>query len=110
MSRGPSVLRRVGPKASHLLACWSADESSLLLYRKVYEITSHERVQCRVQKSSRSFESYWAGTHATAGGKRILHPAYKMIAQLGRELTPPAEGILSRTLYADDKLKVVGFG
>ena len=37
-------------------------------------------------------------------------PTYKFIAELGREFTPPAEGILSRTLYADDRLKVVGFG
>jgi quercetin dioxygenase-like cupin family protein len=35
---------------------------------------------------------------------------YKFIADLGRELTPPAEGIHSRTLHADDRLKVVGFG
>jgi len=37
-------------------------------------------------------------------------PVYKLIADLGRELVPPTEGILSRTLYADDRLKVVGFG
>ena len=29
---------------------------------------------------------------------------------MGRELPAPAEGILSRTLYGDDRLKVVGFG
>ena len=37
-------------------------------------------------------------------------PAYKFLADLGAELVPPAEGILSRTLHADDRLKVVGFG
>ena len=35
---------------------------------------------------------------------------YKFIGDLGSELTPPASGILSRTLFADDRLKVVGFG
>ena len=37
-------------------------------------------------------------------------PAYKLIDELAAELVPPAEGILSRTLYTDDRLKVVGFG
>jgi quercetin dioxygenase-like cupin family protein len=36
--------------------------------------------------------------------------AYTHVVDLGRELVPPADGILSRTLYADDRLKVVGFG
>jgi quercetin dioxygenase-like cupin family protein len=40
----------------------------------------------------------------------MTDPAYKLIAELGKELAPPAEGILSRTLYADDRLKAVGFG
>ena len=35
---------------------------------------------------------------------------YKFIADLAKELVPPAGGILSKTLYADDRLKVVGFG
>ena len=35
---------------------------------------------------------------------------YTHLADLGRELVPPADGILSRTLYAGDRLKVVGFG
>jgi quercetin dioxygenase-like cupin family protein len=35
---------------------------------------------------------------------------YKLIADLGKELVPPADGILSRTLFASDRLKVVGFG
>lgn len=36
--------------------------------------------------------------------------AYTFIADLARELTPPAAGIHSRTLHADDRVKVVGFG
>ena len=39
-----------------------------------------------------------------------MEPAYKFVADLTGELTPPAEGILSRTLHNDDRLKVVGFG
>jgi quercetin dioxygenase-like cupin family protein len=39
-----------------------------------------------------------------------MSAAYTHLADLGRELVPPADGILSRTLYADDRLKVVGFG
>lgn len=39
-----------------------------------------------------------------------MNPAYKFVADLTRELVPPAEGILSRTLYNDDRFKVVGFG
>lgn len=40
----------------------------------------------------------------------MSEPTYKLIVELGRELAPPAEGILSRTLYSDDRVKVVGFG
>jgi quercetin dioxygenase-like cupin family protein len=35
---------------------------------------------------------------------------YTFLADLGKELTPPADGILSRTLFSNDRLKVVGFG
>jgi quercetin dioxygenase-like cupin family protein len=40
----------------------------------------------------------------------MAEPAYTFITELGRELSPLAEGIHSRTLYADDRLKVIGFG
>ncbi|MFO0848973.1 MAG: cupin domain-containing protein [Gemmataceae bacterium] len=40
----------------------------------------------------------------------MSEPTYKFVEDLARELVPPSEGILSRTLYADDRLKVVGFG
>jgi quercetin dioxygenase-like cupin family protein len=40
----------------------------------------------------------------------MAEPTYTFITELGRDLSPPAEGIHSRTLYADDRLKVVGFG
>jgi quercetin dioxygenase-like cupin family protein len=46
----------------------------------------------------------------TGEGNNMADPAYKLVAGLGAELVPPAEGILSRTLHADDRLKVVGFG
>src|SRR5262249_5536837 len=45
-----------------------------------------------------------------ARGINVPDTTYKFIAELGRELPAPAEGILSRTLCADDRLKVVGFG
>lgn len=35
---------------------------------------------------------------------------YKYFLDLAREAEPPADGILSRTLYQDDKLKAVLFG
>jgi quercetin dioxygenase-like cupin family protein len=35
---------------------------------------------------------------------------YTLVTDLGKELTPPASGILSRTLYGGDRLKAVGFG
>jgi quercetin dioxygenase-like cupin family protein len=37
-------------------------------------------------------------------------PVYRLIPELGQEFTPPTDGIHSRTLYADDRLKVIGFG
>ena len=40
----------------------------------------------------------------------MAEPTYTFITELGRDLSPPAEGIHSRTLYADDRLKVIGFG
>jgi quercetin dioxygenase-like cupin family protein len=35
--------------------------------------------------------------------------AYKLFPDVAKELVPPADGILSRTLFAGDRLKVVGF-
>jgi quercetin dioxygenase-like cupin family protein len=35
---------------------------------------------------------------------------YTFLADLAKELAPPADGILSRTLFSSDRLKVVGFG
>jgi quercetin dioxygenase-like cupin family protein len=35
---------------------------------------------------------------------------YRFIPDLRAEITPPADGILSRTLHNDDQLKVVLFG
>ncbi len=35
---------------------------------------------------------------------------YTLVVDLVRELEPPAKGILSRTLYGDERLKAVGFG
>jgi quercetin dioxygenase-like cupin family protein len=35
---------------------------------------------------------------------------YHLIPDLAAEAQPPAKGILSRTLYSDDRLKVVLFG
>jgi quercetin dioxygenase-like cupin family protein len=39
-----------------------------------------------------------------------MNPPYAYIANLIQEAQPPADGILSRTLYEDDHLKVVLFG
>src|SRR5690242_381545 len=36
--------------------------------------------------------------------------SYTHIADLAREVPPPADGTLSRTLYQDDRLKAVVFG
>jgi quercetin dioxygenase-like cupin family protein len=35
---------------------------------------------------------------------------YTHFSDLGKEVQPPDKGILSRTLYSDDRLKVVLFG
>jgi hypothetical protein len=56
------------------------------------------------------YEQRWTGVSSCWEGNDMSEPAYKLIAELRRELSPPAEGILSRTLYAHDRLKVVGFG
>lgn len=40
----------------------------------------------------------------------MTSPAYTLFADLAREAEPPADGILSRTLFNDDRLKVVLFG
>lgn len=39
-----------------------------------------------------------------------MRPDYTFFADLVREAAPPAAGILSRTLFADDRLKAVLFG
>lgn len=39
-----------------------------------------------------------------------MEPAYTLVPDLARDVAPPADGILSRTLYQDDRVKVVGFG
>ena len=36
--------------------------------------------------------------------------SYTHFSDLAKEVQPPAKGILSRTLYSDDRLKVVLFG
>jgi quercetin dioxygenase-like cupin family protein len=39
-----------------------------------------------------------------------MSPTYTHIADLATEAEPPADGILSRTLYNDEQVKVVLFG
>ena len=39
-----------------------------------------------------------------------MEETYKLVADVAKELVPPADGILSRALFASDRLKVVGFG
>ena len=39
-----------------------------------------------------------------------MSPAYTQIANLAAQAEPPAEGILSRTIYNDEQLKAVVFG
>lgn len=39
-----------------------------------------------------------------------MNPNYTYFVDLAKEGAPPADGILSRTLYQDDHLKVVVFG
>lgn len=39
-----------------------------------------------------------------------MDTTYTLVPDLAKELTPPANGILSRTLYSGDRLKAVGFG
>ncbi len=39
-----------------------------------------------------------------------MSPTYTHINDLAKEAQPPANGILSRTLYKDDRLKVEIFG
>ena len=39
-----------------------------------------------------------------------MNPPYTYIADLAQEAKPPADGILSRTLYNDEHIKVVVFG
>jgi quercetin dioxygenase-like cupin family protein len=37
-------------------------------------------------------------------------PGYKHILDLAKEAEPPADGILSRTIFEDDRMKAVVFG
>jgi len=37
-------------------------------------------------------------------------PSYKLIQNIADEVHVPADGILSRTMYQDDHLKIVAFG
>jgi quercetin dioxygenase-like cupin family protein len=39
-----------------------------------------------------------------------MDEAYKLFADVAKEVAPPAQGILSRTLFAGDRLKAIGFG
>ena len=39
-----------------------------------------------------------------------MNTTYTHILDLAKEAQPPADGILSRTLYSDDRLKAVAFG
>jgi quercetin dioxygenase-like cupin family protein len=39
-----------------------------------------------------------------------MEPDYTFIADLAKQVDIPADGILSRTLYSDDQVKVVIFG
>ena len=39
-----------------------------------------------------------------------MDETYKLIADLAKEVVPPAEGVASRALFANDRLKAVGFG
>jgi quercetin dioxygenase-like cupin family protein len=39
-----------------------------------------------------------------------MAPEYTFFADLARQLEPPVDGTLSRTLYQDDRLKAVLFG
>jgi quercetin dioxygenase-like cupin family protein len=40
----------------------------------------------------------------------LMSTSYTHFADLAREAEPPADGILSRTLHEDDRIKVVLFG
>jgi quercetin dioxygenase-like cupin family protein len=39
-----------------------------------------------------------------------MQPPYTYLTELAKEIQPPEKGILSRTLFNDDRLKVVLFG
>ncbi len=39
-----------------------------------------------------------------------MTPSFTLIADLAAQAEPPAGGILSRTIYQDDRIKVVVFG
>lgn len=39
-----------------------------------------------------------------------MNAAYSHILDLAKEAEPPADGILSRTVYQDDRIKAVAFG
>lgn len=39
-----------------------------------------------------------------------MNPSYTHISDLAKEAQPPTNGILSRTLYQDDRVKAVIFG
>jgi quercetin dioxygenase-like cupin family protein len=44
------------------------------------------------------------------GGAAPMTSPYTLINDLAKEVRPPDKGILSRTLFSDDRLKVVLFG
>jgi quercetin dioxygenase-like cupin family protein len=48
-------------------------------------------------------------TDTADGGETVTNP-YTFFADLAAEIEPPSDGTLSRTLYQDDRLKVVLFG
>src|SRR5215212_4693903 len=49
-------------------------------------------------------------TVSPPGGATTMTTAYTHFSDLAKEVQPPDEGILSRTLFNDDRLKVVLFG
>jgi quercetin dioxygenase-like cupin family protein len=43
-------------------------------------------------------------------GRSTMNTTYTHILNLAKETEPPADGILSRTVFQDDRLKAVAFG
>jgi quercetin dioxygenase-like cupin family protein len=101
----------------HLLEPWRLirDEGLCRAIRFLWNMIRNGAARRRVRGMRRVFRKY---RHHLAAvmliGKKgecpTMATTYTIISDLAKEAQPPANGILSRTLYNDDRIKAVLFG